>query len=235
MDNSPTALFENYDEDLKQLLGGLKAKLDGEVKGLTGEQRKAALKKVSEEIDEAEEIVGQMEVELPSMPVSIRSTYQGRLATSKQGLDKVKKTLRDLRFESQRSELLSGPGGAGQSGRYPHADDPYSDDPEPYSTRSRLLQGTQTLEDSSGRLDNAHRIALETEGVGSEILRNLRGQREQLENTRDTLTQADSSIDRAAGTLKKMIFKMYQQKFLSIGIIIVLVLLILLVLYSKFH
>ncbi|UOH82933.1 hypothetical protein LQV05_005646 [Cryptococcus neoformans] len=231
MDSSPTALFENYDEDLKQLFGSLKGKLDGEVKSLTGEQRKAALKRVSEEIDEAEEIVAQMEVELPSMPASIRQTYQGRLAASKQSLDKIKKTLKDLRLQSQRSDLLSGPG-------FAHGDDPYTDDPEPYSTRSRLLAGTQTLEDGTTRLDNAHRIALETEGVGSEILRNLRGQRDQLENTRDTaschLVQADSSIDRAAGTLKKMIFKMYQQKFLSAGIIIVLVLLILLVLYSKF-
>ncbi|WWD04345.1 hypothetical protein V865_002414 [Kwoniella europaea PYCC6329] len=227
MDNSPTALFENYDEDFKQLLASLKGKLEGDVKQLKGEQRKSALKKVSEELDEAEEIVAQMEVELPSMPLSIRQTYQGRLATSKQGLEKVKKTLRDVRSENQRSELLSGPGG------FPNSDDPYTDEPSAYSARTRLLQGTETLADGSRRLDNAHRIALETEDVGGEILRNLRGQREQIEHTRDTLVQADSSIDRAAGTLKKMIFKMYQQKFLSAGIIIVLVLLIFIVLWSK--
>jgi vesicle transport through interaction with t-SNAREs protein 1 len=34
-----------------------------------------------------------MEVELPSMPVSIRQTYQQRLTTSRAGLEKVKKTL----------------------------------------------------------------------------------------------------------------------------------------------
>lgn len=37
--------------------------------------------------------IAQMEVELPSMPVSIRQTYQQRLTTSKAGLEKVKKTL----------------------------------------------------------------------------------------------------------------------------------------------
>ncbi|WVQ95799.1 hypothetical protein IAU59_002898 [Kwoniella sp. CBS 9459] len=232
MDNSPTALFENYDEDFKQLLASLKGKLEGDVKQLKGEQRKAALKKVSEELDDAEEIVAQMEVELPSMPVSIRQTYQARLATSRQGLEKVKKSLRDVRQENQRSELLSGPG-SGSRSPFPNSDDPYSDDPSAYSARTRLLQGTETLADGSRRLDNAHRIALETEDVGGEILRNLRGQREQIEHTRDTLVQADSSIDRAAGTLKKMIFKMYQQKFLSAGIIIVLVALIIIVLWSK--
>ena len=34
-----------------------------------------------------------MEVELPSMPVSIRQNYQGKLAASKAGLERVKKTL----------------------------------------------------------------------------------------------------------------------------------------------
>ncbi|WVR08026.1 hypothetical protein IAU60_005070 [Kwoniella sp. DSM 27419] len=227
MDNSPTALFETYDEDFKQLLASLKGKLEGDVRQLKGEQRKAALKKVSDELDEAEEIIGQMEVELPSMPVSIRQTYQARIATSKQGLDRIKKTLRDTRMENQRAELMSGPGA------FPNSDDPYSDDPSAYNTRTRLLQGTETLADGSRRLENAHRIALETEDVGGEILRNLRGQREQIEHTRDTLVQADSSIDRAAGTLKKMIFKMYQQKFLSAAIIAVLVALIIIVLWSK--
>jgi hypothetical protein len=69
-----SALFENYDEDLKLLLASLKGKLEGDVRQLEGgeccgrvgvdawgssraEQRKAALKKVGEELDEAEEIV----------------------------------------------------------------------------------------------------------------------------------------------------------------------------------
>jgi len=41
----------------------------------------------------------------------------------------------------------------------------------------------------SRRLENAHRIALETEDVGADILRNLRGQREQIEHTRDTVSR----------------------------------------------
>jgi vesicle transport through interaction with t-SNAREs protein 1 len=44
------------------------------------------------------------------------------------------------------------------------------------------------LTSGTKRLDNAHRIALETEDVGADILRNLRGQREQIEHTRDTVS-----------------------------------------------
>lgn len=87
-----------------------------------------------------------------------------------------------MRQEANRSELLNG--------AYPNGDDPYSDDPDPsaYSARTRLLQGTETLSDGSRRLENAQRIALETEDVGADILRNLRGQREQIEHTRDTVS-----------------------------------------------
>ena len=34
-----------------------------------------------------------MEVELPSMPLSIRQNYQARLQSSKQGLEKIKRTI----------------------------------------------------------------------------------------------------------------------------------------------
>lgn len=43
--------------------------------------------------------------------------------------------------------------------------------------------------EGSRRLDNAQRIALETEDVGAGILRNLQGQRSQLEHTRDTVSR----------------------------------------------
>lgn len=83
--NARSALFENYDEDLKQLIASLKGKLEGDVKQLKGgklaspdeiarpsaepnsEQKKAALKKVSEELDEAEEIVRLRAKALPSI------------------------------------------------------------------------------------------------------------------------------------------------------------------------
>ena len=53
--------------------------------------------------------------------------------------------------------------------------------------------------------DGGYSIALETEAQGADILRTLGLQRSQIENARDTLHTADSSIDRASGTLKKMI------------------------------
>lgn len=54
--------------------------------------------------------------------------------------------------------------------------------------RQRLLKGTATLEDGSRRLQESNRLALETEDLGADILRDLRGQREQIENSRNTVS-----------------------------------------------
>jgi vesicle transport through interaction with t-SNAREs protein 1 len=75
------------------------------------------------------------------------------------------------------SDLLS------SSHQFTTSDDPYVDS----NDRTRLLAGTEVLEDGSRRLLDSQRIALETEAQGPDILRNLRGQREQIENSRDTV------------------------------------------------
>lgn len=81
---------------------------------------------------------------------------------------------------------------------------------------------------------DATRIAVDTEGVGSQIMMDLRSQRETLENARQTLFQADSYVDKSIRTLKTMSRRLVANKFISYAIIAVLILLILLVLFSKF-
>jgi vesicle transport through interaction with t-SNAREs protein 1 len=100
--------------------------------------------------------------------------------------------------------------------------------------RTRLLSGTETLNNSSQRLQNSHRLALETETLGAGILTDLRTQREQILNTRNTLREADSNVHNAQSTLKEMSRRMLHNKFIKYAIIIVLIAIILLIIYLKF-
>ena len=136
-----------------------------------------------------------MEIEIQGIPQSLRPSYQSRIKASKADLQRYKKLSKEQHTQLSRSELLSRPGVSATS------DEPYG----ATSDRTRLLAGTSLLEDGSRRLLESQRIALETEEQGADILRSLRGQREQIQNARDTLQRADTSIDRASGTLKKMI------------------------------
>lgn len=120
-----------------------------------------------------------MEIEIQGIPQSLRPSYQTRIKNSKADLQRYKKLARDLHAQLSRADLLGSRAGAG-----PTSDDPY----EPSSDRTRLLAGTALLEDGSRRLQESQRIALETEEQGADILRSLRGQREQIQNARDTVS-----------------------------------------------
>jgi len=51
--------------------------------------------------------------------------------------------------------------------------------------RQRLLLGNQVVDQSSDRLARAHRLALQSEEIGTEIISSLGEQREQLERSYD--------------------------------------------------
>ena len=119
-----------------------------------------------------------MDIEIQGIPQSIRAQYQTRLRSAKADLTRYKKMSKYLNAQLERSSLLSSP----RPG-YPSSDDPYASS----SDRSRLLAGTALLEDGTKRLQESHRLALETEEQGADILMNLRTQREQIENSRNTV------------------------------------------------
>ncbi|KIJ26579.1 hypothetical protein M422DRAFT_105031, partial [Sphaerobolus stellatus SS14] len=91
MDNELTSLFESYESDFQALITTVKEKLDGEAKEQRGEQRKATLRRVDLELDEADEMVSQMEIEIQGMPQSIKARYQTKVRTCKTELSRLKK------------------------------------------------------------------------------------------------------------------------------------------------
>ncbi|RDB27214.1 Vesicle transport v-SNARE 13 [Hypsizygus marmoreus] len=221
MDETPTALFESYELDFRHIIESVKEKLDAAGSGEQfGEQRKAALRKVEVELDDADDIVSALEIEIQGIPTSIKPAYLTRLKQSKADLTRYKKLAKDIHA---RAALLA---------RSPHtSDDPYGDTER--TDRERLLVGTQKLDEGKRRLKDTQRIALEAEDVGVDILRSLRAQRETLENTSNTLQRADTNIERASGTIRKMVRQMYKQRFMLSAIGVFLILLVIVILYFK--
>lgn len=125
--------------------------------------------------------VSQMEIEIQGVPQSARAQYHNRLRSAKADLSKYKKLLAESRSQLARSSLLSSTK-LSENAAYGSSDDPYGS-----SDRTRLLNGTMLLEDGTRRLQQSQQIALETENQGAEILSNLRIQREQIENSRNTV------------------------------------------------
>lgn len=97
-----------------------------------------------------------------------------------------------------------------------------------------MLSGTASLERSSQRLRDSQRVANETEQIGATILTDLRGQREQISNARNTLMEADGYVDKSIRTLRGMARRMATNRIITVAIIVILIILIFLVIASKF-
>jgi len=198
MASSPAALFDSYEKDLQQILASIESSLDKVARGVSAEQRKAGLGRVELYLVEAKELISQMDVEFHGIPQSLNNSYATRFKSSKSDLQRAKKLYKTCAADFSHSNLLS---------RSPLGLEAHTSD-EAYGVlggRTRLMAGVVSLEDGRKRLLDSERIALETEEQGADILRSLRGQREQMRGARDSLQTADASIDHASGTLSKMI------------------------------
>ncbi|KAF9572234.1 hypothetical protein EC968_010100 [Mortierella alpina] len=217
-------LFESYEQDYEAIKVSIRERLNASGSEV-GEVKKQTLRAADREIDEANEILHQMEMELLNLPQGSRTRLQARLRGHKTELERLKQTLKRAQSTSRstadRDELLGGASGG------------IDLDTASMDQRTRLLNGTDRLAESSRRLQDSHKIALETESLGAGILSDLRGQREQIIHTRNTLLEADSNIDKASRTLKGMARRMATNKLITASIIAVLVFLILFVVYRK--
>lgn len=174
--------------------------------------------------DEALEVLDQMSIEVQNLPSSQRLSFNSKIRNYKVQVDEHKTKLKQLLDNQDRHDLFGS--------RY--RDDLDSGDSLHDQQRKTLLNNASSLERSSDRLRESQRVALETESIGGNILNDLRAQREQITNSRNTLLAADNYVDKSIQTLKSMSRRITANKFISYAIIAVLILLIFLVLASKF-
>lgn len=217
-----SSLLSSYESDFKSTLEQACSSLQG-APGEPVSQRNTTLKQVESQQEELYDLIDQMEIEVNNTITNgqERALYKSKLRDyKKQVQSSLKQPLQKL-IDSRDRDLLFGDAGVP------------SDLSE--EQRQQLLSNHQILQSSGDKLKDATRIATETEGIGSQIMMDLRSQRETLENARNTLFQADSYVDKSIRTLKTMSRRLVANKFISYAIIAVLILLILLVIFSKFR
>ncbi|CCD26635.1 v-SNARE protein VTI1 NDAI_0I00660 [Naumovozyma dairenensis CBS 421] len=195
-------------------------------------QRNSTLKQIEEQKDELLDLTDQMDIEINnsmSMNPNDRAIYKAKLRQYKKDIEsQIKIPLQKL-IDMKDRDLLFGDSLNNMNNNNNGMDGTTEEQ------RQQMLANHAILQKSGDKLKDASRLANETEGIGSQIMMDLRSQRETLENSRQTLFQADSYVDKSIRTLKVMSTRLIANKFISYAIIAVLILLILLVLFSKFR
>jgi vesicle transport through interaction with t-SNAREs protein 1 len=188
--DTTTELFASYEADFKLVFADINQKLS-ELAELTGESRKAAIRAAERSVDEADEIIAQMQLEINNIPSNAKTKPRQRLRNYTTDLDGARSQLVKGSQSADRDALFGGRRGGGEGDAV-------------QGQRQQLLKGTQSLERSSQRLRDSERIALETENIGAGILGDLAGQRETILRTHDTLNEGERYLDRSVKTLRGM-------------------------------
>ncbi|KAL3654259.1 Vesicle transport v-SNARE 12 [Castilleja foliolosa] len=219
-------VYEGYERQYCELSANLSRKCNSAAVFPDGDKKKQEVFELQAGLDDADVLIRKMDLEARSLQPSVKTTLLAKLREYKSDLNKLKREVKKLTMPSSNhpahEELLE----SGLAGAHEVA----------ANQRDRLEMTTERLNQSTDRVRQTRRAALETEELGVSILEDLHQQRETLLHSHNKLSDVDIAIDKSKKVLSSMTKRMSRNKWIVYSIIVALVLAIILVLYFKiFH
>ncbi|XP_022079594.1 vesicle transport through interaction with t-SNAREs homolog 1A-like isoform X4 [Acanthaster planci] len=144
-----SAAMEEFEHQFASISAEITTKIN-KIPQLTGNEKKQLSSSAERQIDEARELLEQMDLEVRTIPSSDRQKYSTRLRSYEAELTRLEKDLRKAKIafrdgDASREELLG-------------IDDPRNSEDQ----RARLLDNTERLERSGKKLEAGYRMTIET-------------------------------------------------------------------------
>ncbi|XP_064451347.1 vesicle transport through interaction with t-SNAREs homolog 1A isoform X2 [Mirounga angustirostris] len=181
--------FEGYEQDFAVLTAEITSKV-ARVPRLPPDEKKQMVANVEKQLEEAKELLEQMDLEVREIPPQSRGMYSNRMRSYKQEMGKLETDFKRSRIaysDEVRNELLGDDGNSSEN------------------QRAHLLDNTERLERSSRRLEAGYQIAVETEQIGQEMLENLSHDREKIQRARERLRETDANLGKSSRVLTGML------------------------------
>ncbi|XP_063473934.1 vesicle transport through interaction with t-SNAREs homolog 1A isoform X5 [Symphalangus syndactylus] len=181
--------FEGYEQDFAVLTAEITSKI-ARVPRLPPDEKKQMVANVEKQLEEAKELLEQMDLEVREIPPQSRGMYSNRMRSYKQEMGKLETDFKRSRIaysDEVRNELLGDDGNSSEN------------------QRAHLLDNTERLERSSRRLEAGYQIAVETEQIGQEMLENLSHDREKIHRARERLRETDANLGKSSRILTGML------------------------------
>ncbi|CDP00372.1 unnamed protein product [Coffea canephora] len=223
-------VFEGYERQYCELSANLSRKCNSAALA-DGEQKNQQVSDIKAGLDDADVLIRKMDLEARSLQPSLKATLLAKLREYKSDLNKLKREVKKLTsansVQAAHEELLE----AGLADSHMAS----------ANQRERVMMTTERLNQSSDRIRESRRAALETEDLGVSILGDLHQQRETLLHSnakacKFALHGVDDAIDKSKKVLTSMSRRITRNKWILGSIIAALVLAILVILYFKlFH
>ncbi|XP_064451353.1 vesicle transport through interaction with t-SNAREs homolog 1A isoform X11 [Mirounga angustirostris] len=146
--------FEGYEQDFAVLTAEITSKV-ARVPRLPPDEKKQMVANVEKQLEEAKELLEQMDLEVREIPPQSRGMYSNRMRSYKQEMGKLETDFKRSRIaysDEVRNELLGDDGNSSENQLIKLREE-----------RAHLLDNTERLERSSRRLEAGYQIAVETE------------------------------------------------------------------------
>ncbi|NWU79667.1 VTI1B protein, partial [Onychorhynchus coronatus] len=166
-------------ERLHEIFRGLHGDLRGvpeRLRGSAAEEKKKLVREFDDKQREANETLREMEEELKYAPLPFRNQMMSKIRAYRRDLSMFQREMRS-------TDLGLGHGSQGDI-KYGIFSTENEQSTNLQSQRVLLLQGTDSLNRASQSIERSHRIAAETDQIGTDIIEELGEQREQLERTK---------------------------------------------------
>lgn len=221
--------FETCEEDLRTTLEAIGTKIEEHIPHATGEARKKLIRDVQRQIEEGAVLAESLESEARNAPGGYRLPMMSKVRSYQKDIEKLRRELTKVAAQKGNSQYS---GSLDTTGFF--SPEVVVNENHDNSTREKLFEGTQILHQTSQHLERSHQIALETDEIGTGIIDDLSGQKEQLIRTRDRLEDIDANISHSRKVIRSIGKRIITSKLLLIFIIILEVIILGVVIYWKF-
>lgn len=212
-------LLTNFEHQYSINTAEITAKI-GQLSQLPTASLVSATNEIRKALSEVEDLLEQMELSVREINSSSpdRSKYDLRVKSfrkDKRQLDgELRKAIDRLKADSDRAELFS------------------FDDAITTDQQHQLISNTERLERVSRKVDDAYRVTIETEEVGSNVLENLSQQRDTLTRARERMREAESDLSRSNKIVSHMIRRIVQNRLILLVVTFVMMFSLLVLIYK---
>ncbi|GJP41025.1 hypothetical protein CLOM_g672 [Closterium sp. NIES-68] len=226
------ATFEAYERQFTDIVDALSR----------AGQSSHCLHELKRRVDDADSLIRQMDLEARSLPPADRAHLLARLRAHKLALLAAKKRAKEMAGDAGEGGAVAGQRGGGGGLRAAEERAALMEEGRDYvplsgaaEQRTRLLQATARLAESSERVAESRRSMVQTEQLGVSILHDLHQQRQSLLRAGDTLEDVDQQMSRSRRVLAGMAYKLHRNKWITALILTALLLAIAAIIYLRLH
>lgn len=210
-----TSLIEQYEQQYAVSTADFTAKI-AKLSSVERSDRRFLIQELEKQIEELRELLEQMELEVRDVDPSLRPKLRTRVESYRAEL---------ARLEQEFNKASTQPNG------YADQNEIFGEISIREEQKQRLLDSSEQIERTNNKLTACYSVLLESEDIGSQVLRDLHSQRETIQKSRMRLREADAELSRSSRIMNTMIARSRQHKIVLISIAVVFVIAVIVSIY----